>query len=296
MVCSTSGNFLWSPRFVKKILRFDKLWNNPPSSTSAADATTNRMTAVLVWKAPFNTMGSLSLGIDPIKNVCMYDFALPELKGRMCRNVCSLSYPTHETLPLPGCCSPDNPAIACTSLMSDQWLLFVPSRWSWGPWGLSCWRCGHNIIWFLQSFGLVLSPRNLILVYHWGEQRLSPQIAWVLVHMDSFGVDWWQRVHTPGVSFLYNHVDVLLAIIPPKSNPAVYIPCPIHGKCICGLQTCQKVFHIGFIDIFYVEIIDDGGKQDGARIVVPRSIWVFFVPERRQFLSESFIGKYSRLR
>ncbi len=44
-------------------------WNNVPSSASAADATMNHMTVVLVWKAPYNTMGSLSLGINPVKKM-----------------------------------------------------------------------------------------------------------------------------------------------------------------------------------------------------------------------------------
>ena len=50
-----------------KIIAVCQLWNKAPSSASATDATTNRMTVVLVWKAPFNTIGSLSLGIDPMK-------------------------------------------------------------------------------------------------------------------------------------------------------------------------------------------------------------------------------------
>jgi hypothetical protein len=58
------------------------------------------------------------------------------------------------------------------------------------------------------------------------------------------------------------------------------------------------VFHIGFIDIFYAKTIDDEGKGDGARLVIPqpRSIRVFFVPEQRQLSSELFIGKDARLR
>ncbi len=66
-----------SAKVCQKIIA--ELWNKALSSASAADATTNRMTVVLVWKAPFNTMGSLSLGIDPMKNVRMYGSAHPEL-------------------------------------------------------------------------------------------------------------------------------------------------------------------------------------------------------------------------
>jgi hypothetical protein len=55
----------------QNIIAVWQLWNNTPSSASAAEATTNRMTVVLVWKVSFITMGLLSLGIDPMKK-CLH--------------------------------------------------------------------------------------------------------------------------------------------------------------------------------------------------------------------------------
>ncbi len=112
------------PRLAKvfqKIIAVWQLRNNAPSSAFTADATTNRMTVVLMWKAPFKLWVRCLQGFIPWKNVRMYGSTLPELKGKMRRNVCSLSYLTRKILPLLGCCLPDNPAIVRTSPMSYQW-------------------------------------------------------------------------------------------------------------------------------------------------------------------------------
>ncbi len=53
--------------FCWKIIPVWQLWKSAPGSTSAADATTNLIMLKLVWNAPFNFIGSPSLGIQPMK-------------------------------------------------------------------------------------------------------------------------------------------------------------------------------------------------------------------------------------
>ena len=50
-----------------KIIPVWQLWNKAPNSTSAADATTKRITLVLTWNAPLIWIGSPSLGNHPMK-------------------------------------------------------------------------------------------------------------------------------------------------------------------------------------------------------------------------------------
>jgi hypothetical protein len=55
------------PIFVKKIIPVWQLWNKAPSLALAAVATTNVMIDEFVWNTPFNCMGLLSFGIQPMK-------------------------------------------------------------------------------------------------------------------------------------------------------------------------------------------------------------------------------------
>ena len=132
----------------RKIIAAWQLWNNALSSASAADATTNCMTIVLMWKAPYKTMGSLSLGINPMKKCLHGRLRAPGAERYNALECMFIIISDVWNLPLLSCCLPDNPAIVCTSPMSNQWLLFVSLQRSWGSWGLSCPQLGHNIICF----------------------------------------------------------------------------------------------------------------------------------------------------
>jgi hypothetical protein len=51
----------------QKIIPVWQLWNNVPSLASAVDATMNLIIVEFVWNAPFNFIGLLSYGIQPMK-------------------------------------------------------------------------------------------------------------------------------------------------------------------------------------------------------------------------------------
>ena len=233
-----------SAKVWQKFIAVWQLWNNATGSASAADATTNCMMVVFVWKVLINFITLLTFGNHLMKKMAAYLAPRSWSQKLRCLGVYIHNHIWRMSSHL---CK----VIACQII---QQCMHRPNVW------LVTFICSiamelramrtvistaeHNIICFPQFFAHVLFPPHPVLVYCWGWRGLvSPsQIVWAPVNMGIAASNWGRCDHILGASFWYNpphwNVDFTFYIVPHESDAAMKTPPPILSECISWMQTC----------------------------------------------------------